>query len=170
MSPRAAWRLEALGFTDVYHYAAGKADWGAYGLPVEGTVTNDRRIADVARTDVPTCRPGETVGQIRARSRGWGTCFVVNDDRVVLGRVMSEGLDGDPAARVEDVMREGPSTFRPNVSVAQMLDYMNDNSLDTAPVTRSDGTLVGLLLREDAEKALSAAGLDRARTVERSLL
>ena len=36
MSPRAAWRLESLGFGDVYDYVAGKVDWMAAGLPIEG--------------------------------------------------------------------------------------------------------------------------------------
>src|SRR2546430_16920519 len=36
MSPRAAARLEQLGF-DVYDYALGKVDWMARGLPMEGT-------------------------------------------------------------------------------------------------------------------------------------
>jgi rhodanese-related sulfurtransferase len=36
MSPRAACRLELLGFTQVYDYVAGKADWLAHGLPTEG--------------------------------------------------------------------------------------------------------------------------------------
>src|SRR5689334_6170303 len=35
LSPRAAARLESLGFADVYDYAAGKADWIAMGLPTE---------------------------------------------------------------------------------------------------------------------------------------
>jgi rhodanese-related sulfurtransferase len=37
MSPRAAWRLESIGFTEVHDYVAGKADWGSAGLPLEGT-------------------------------------------------------------------------------------------------------------------------------------
>src|SRR5438128_1173912 len=36
MSPRAAARLASLGFTKVYDYVAGKADWGSAGLPLEG--------------------------------------------------------------------------------------------------------------------------------------
>jgi hypothetical protein len=36
MSPRAACRLETLGFPEVYDYVAGKADWLAHGLDVEG--------------------------------------------------------------------------------------------------------------------------------------
>ncbi len=50
MSPRAAWRLESLGFD----YVAGKADWMASGLPVEG------KLAD-CRYRMPTKRPSEVV-------------------------------------------------------------------------------------------------------------
>ena len=32
MSPRAAWRLEAFGYVEVYDYVAGKSDWMAAGL------------------------------------------------------------------------------------------------------------------------------------------
>ncbi len=157
MSPRAAWRLESLGFTRVYEYAAGKADWGAFGLPLEGKVTHVPRIKDVARTDVPTCGLDETVGTVRTRIGKWRTCFVVNDRRIVLGRLFAKELEADPETRAGDVMRAGPSTFRPNVSVLQMLEYMNDNGLDSAPVTRSDGALIGLVLRSDAERAAPEA-------------
>ena len=161
MSPRAAWRLETLGFTSVYEYAAGKADWGAYGLPVEGTVTKVPPIQQLARTDVPTCRLAETIRDVRARLGTWTTCFVLSGEGIVLGRLHEEELAGDPNALAGDLMRPGPSTFRPNVTVVQMLEYMNEHRLDTAPVTRPDGTLVGLLLRADAERA--AAGVrDRA--------
>jgi rhodanese-related sulfurtransferase len=34
-SPKAARRLDALGYTNVHDYAAGKADWREAGLPVE---------------------------------------------------------------------------------------------------------------------------------------
>ena len=37
MSPRAAWWLEAAGFSPVYDYVAGKADWLAADLPFQGT-------------------------------------------------------------------------------------------------------------------------------------
>ena len=35
-SPTAAGKLDALGYTDVRDYAAGKLDWKDAGLPVEG--------------------------------------------------------------------------------------------------------------------------------------
>src|SRR5207249_889428 len=49
MSPRAAWRLESLGFTEVYEYSAGKSDWGAYGLPLEGKAIGSDRLAGIGR-------------------------------------------------------------------------------------------------------------------------
>src|SRR5213078_3389130 len=47
-------RLESIGFTKVYDYVAGKADWGSFGLPLEGT--KGARAGEYARADVPTCR------------------------------------------------------------------------------------------------------------------
>lgn len=149
MSPRAAWRLESLGFTEVYDYAAGKADWAAAGLPVEGTATEAPRIGDVARRDVPTCGLGERIGDVRERVRaaGWETCLVVNEERVVLGRLFWTELDGEADATAEAVMRAGPSTFRPNVSAEEMTRFMGERGISTAVVTTSDGRLVGLFQR-----------------------
>ncbi len=151
MSPRAAWRLESLGFTDVYEYSAGKSDWGAVGLPLEGKASV--RVKDIARVDVPTCRLADTVATARLRAKDWGTCIVVNEEGVVFGRLFKEQLEGDPNARVGDVMRPGTSTFRPNVSAVKMLDYMDRRHHETSLVTTSDGRLVGLVLREDVERA-----------------
>lgn len=151
MSPRAAWRLEGLGFTDVYIYAGGKEDWGAAGLPMEGD--NERTVAELVRRDVPTCDLDEPVAAVQARVRAsrWDTCFVVTPGRVVLGRLHHDELER--AGRAGEVMRPGPSTFRPNVSVGQMLRYMKRLELSTAPITTNDGVLVGLVLRKDLEAA-----------------
>ena len=56
MSPRAASRLESIGFERVYDYVAGKADWGSAGLRLEGANGSDTRAGAHLRTDVPTCR------------------------------------------------------------------------------------------------------------------
>jgi 3-mercaptopyruvate sulfurtransferase SseA len=96
MSPRAAWRLESLGFTDVYEYSAGKSDWGAYGLPLEGEVTKVARIKDLARSDIPTCGLDDTVATARERAEPSKTCFVVNAQGVVLGRMFGQDFDADP--------------------------------------------------------------------------
>jgi len=87
MSPRAAWRLEGLGFTEVYDYAPSKVDWFAAGLPMEGELASVPTVCDIARGDVPTCAPRENVGEAneRIRGTGWDRFVVVNEERIVLG-------------------------------------------------------------------------------------
>jgi CBS domain-containing protein len=154
MSPRAAWRLEGLGFEKVYDYVPGKADWFASGLPREGKVALSPTIGDAARRDVPTCAPVEKIGVVRERVRkaGWDRCVVVNKERVVLGLLREKELSSDPEASVEEVMRNGPATFRPNEPVVKMAKRMQDRGATAVLVTTSDGKLVGLLYREDTER------------------
>ena len=152
MSPRAAWRLESLGFGDVYDYVAGKVDWMAAGLPTEGTNAQRPRAGDVARRDVPTAQLDERLGDVRERVRavGWDAAVVINSERVVLGLLRSKELEKDPALGIEQAMRPGPSTFRPYVSIKEMAEQMTKHMLDSSPITTSDGRLVGLLLQKDA--------------------
>lgn len=152
MSPRAAWRLESLGFGQVRDYVAGKLDWMAAGLPTEGTNARRPRAGGVARKDTPTCGLNEKLGTVRERVRdlGWDAVVVTNDERVVLGLLRAKELDADSELPVERAMRPGPSTFRPFVSIREMADFMVEHKLDSSPITTSDGRLVGLLLREDA--------------------
>jgi CBS domain-containing protein len=153
MSPRAAWRLESLGFTRVYDYAPGKADWAASGRPVEGTLASEPRVGPYARTDIPTCGLDERVADVAARTRraGWNTCLVVNESGVVLGRLFRKELDAGGDTRAEDAMRPGPVTFRPNVTVEEMAHYLSHRDMKTALVTRPDGTLIGLFRDKDDE-------------------
>jgi CBS domain-containing protein len=154
MSPRAAWRLEALGFEKVYDYVPGKADWFASGLPKEGKLASVPTIGDAARRDVPTCAPAEKVENARDRVRaaGWDTCVVVNKERVVLGLLREKELSSDSETAVEEVMRSGPTTSRPDVSLGKMAERMRERGARTVLVTTSDGRLVGLLCRDDAER------------------
>jgi Mg/Co/Ni transporter MgtE len=97
----------------------------------------------------------ERLGEVqqRARSGGWKAAVVVNDDDVVLGLLREKELGSDPERRVDEVMRPGPSTFRPFVSAEEMAHYMVEHDLENAPITTSDGRLVGLLVQEDAVRA-----------------
>jgi CBS domain-containing protein len=155
MSPRAAWRLETLGFTEVLDYVAGKVDWLAAGLETHGTNANKPRAADVARRDVPTCSLDELLGPVRERMRssGWDACVVVNETNVVLGLLRARELEGEAESIIADVMRPGPSTFRPFVGIEEMAKYMTAHDVESSPVTMSDGRLVGLLLRDDAVRS-----------------
>lgn len=150
MSPRAAWRLESLGFTRVFDYVAGKADWLAAGLPTVGPDAAQPRAGRFARTDVPTCRLTDRLGDVRKRVRaaGWESCLVVNDDRIVLGRLRGAAFDGDPDQTAEAVMEAGPTTVRPSEPLHELVRRMRASVV----VTTADGRLVGVLRRDDAER------------------
>lgn len=152
MSPRAAWRLESLGFEKVYEYSAGKLDWMAAGLPTEGTNLLRPRAGEAARKDAPTCVLNEKLGDVsdRVKATGWDSCVVVNEQRVVLGLLRAKELAGDRELSIEEAMRPAPSTFRPFVSLHEMVHFFSEHKTDNAPITTSDGRLVGLLLRQDA--------------------
>jgi Mg/Co/Ni transporter MgtE len=133
---------------------AGELDWLAAGLPTDGGNAELPRAGDLARPDVPTCRLDEPIGQVRERVRaaGWDACVVVNDQRVVLGLLRAGELGRGQEEPVEQVMRPGPSTFRPHVPIEELAHFMIHHDLPTSPVTTSDGRLVGLLRREDAAR------------------
>jgi CBS domain-containing protein len=135
----------------VYHFRAGKQDWMGAGLPTEGTNTQRPRLVDVVRRDVPVCSLGERVGDVRDRAiaAGWDACVVVSPGRVVLGLLRAKELQADPELLVEQVMRPGPSTYRPFVSVAEMRRTMTERNTESSPVTTSDGKLVGLVRKRD---------------------
>jgi predicted transcriptional regulator len=154
LSPRAAARLESLGFARVYEYRPGKADWTGAGLPTEGKLAAVPRIGQLARKDVVRARLGERVSDVaeRARSAGWDTALVVNGKDILVGRLFQSELEGDPGSTVDAVMQHGPSTFRPDVDVIYMTKFMEENDLETVPVTTSDGVVIGLALKEDLEK------------------
>lgn len=84
------------------------------------------------------------------KAEGWDTCIVVKDGAIVLGRLFASELDAASDDSVARVMRSGPSTFRPNVTVPEMVGFMDDRGISTALVTTSEGRLVGLFRRTDA--------------------
>ena len=135
----------------MYDYRAGKQDWMGAGLPTEGTNAERPRLVDVVHRDVPTCSLAERLGDVRTRAiaAGWDACVVVSQERVVLGLLRAKELQADPQLLVERVMRPGPSTYRPFVSVEEMRRIMIDRNLENSPVTTSDGKLVGLVRKQD---------------------
>lgn len=159
MSARAAWRLETLGFTRVYRYKPGKADWLANGLPIEGTEAGAPRAGQVTRRDVPTCHLGERVGDVEAvvKASGWDMCLVVTDDNVVLGRLRGKALHADLSALVDEVMEEGPTTIRPDTRLEDIVSRMQQKHVGSIVVTTPDGRLIGVMFRADAERFLAAS-------------
>ncbi len=156
MSPRAAWRLETLGFTRVYDYVAGKTDWAAAGLPLEGETASVLKAGDALRGDDVTCRIDETlrVVQERVAAAGANVCIVTTDAGIVLGRIRGRALQGDPETTAEMAMSSGPSTIRPDTDLAEAVEYYGGSGLKSVLVTDQDGRLMGTLFIEDARKLL----------------
>ncbi len=165
MSPRAAWRLESLGFTRVYDYVGGKADWFAAGLPREGKLTSIPRAGDVARRDDVTCRPTDRINDVidRVRAAGKETCIVTTDGGVILGRVRTDRLNGDTQEAVEEVMELGPTTTRADTMLETILERLNARNVDSIMVATSDGRLVGTLYRSDADARLNEGRVEEAK-------
>jgi Mg/Co/Ni transporter MgtE len=140
-----------MGFPRVYDYKAGKKDWGSWGLPHDGTNVPSVAAADVAHVDVPTCTLDDDLSQVRAhvRAAGWDTCIVVNEHRIVLGRLGRRAIAADADESVAQAMSPGPSTIRPSIGVDALLERMDTRKLGTILVTTPDGRLIGLVRRAD---------------------
>jgi CBS domain-containing protein len=74
---------------------------------------------------------------------------------VVIGRLGRSALRSEDDISVEEAMTEGPGTIRPSARLQWAIERMDRRNLTSLPVTTSEGRLVGLLLREDAEAAAS---------------
>lgn len=138
MSPRAAWRLERLGF-EVYDYAAGKVDWLAAGRPTVREGAGTRRALDAAERTPETCSPDALVGTV-----GPGSVIVVNSERVVLGRVRS-GDRRDANKSAEAVMEVGPTTVRAHEPLDDLLKRMARRNVSEVIVTTPEGVLLGVI-------------------------
>ncbi len=105
------------------------------------------------RADAPTCRPDDRLQDVSARLGEWDTCFVLDADRVLLGRLGRSALARDDDLSAEEAMADGPSTIRPSARVDWSLARMEKNDLASLPVTTSDGRFLGVVLREDLLRA-----------------
>jgi Mg/Co/Ni transporter MgtE len=152
MSPRAAWRLDSLGY-GAYDYVAGKADWLAYGLPYDGFAVLAGRALT---TDVPTCSFRDRLGDVRdaLEASRFGMLVALNADGVVMGRLDRDVSGEGDGVTVDRLMREGPTTVRPSEELAPLLERMRRADVDAVLVTSSDGRLLGLVERQRGEAEL----------------
>lgn len=142
MSPRAACRLERLGY-EVYDYVLSKVDWLAAGLPTVRAEPAAPRVSLALDTKFPTCAPDHLVADVAGRIDS-NECLVVNADRVVLGRLRLNREDGDGAA-AEDAMHPGPTTVRADADLVQTLERMRARSVSNIVVTTAEGVLLGVV-------------------------
>lgn len=155
MSPRAAWQLEAMGFTDVYDYVNGKVEWMLSRHPVEGSGPHHAMVGEVATKDrLHTCVLGTTVGDsTRAMEESGDTfCLVLNDQGVVLGRLRKKHRDAASRDLVEHVMETGPTTVRPTEPAKALLERMEKREGAAVVVTTKKGELLGVGRRDDLRR------------------
>jgi CBS domain-containing protein len=152
MSPRAACRLDSLGLPRVYDYAAGKVDWLAHGLSVEGTQADLPTARSFARRDVATCALDTSAVEALSTiaDSPYGFALVLSPGGVLLGRACRSMLEqlnaNDP---VESVLEPGPSTIRPHLTAEELRGRLARSDVRALVVTRPDGTLVGVVRRAD---------------------
>jgi rhodanese-related sulfurtransferase len=150
LSPRAAHRLEALGFTDVSDYVAGKAAWLGDGLPSGGLRRPEQRVGSLADPKVPTVPADATIGEVTGVLEDADDVVVVLDrDDVVLGLLRKETAGLDPTTPVIDAVQPGPSTFRPSMTVRELVGYFRRSDEARAIVSTNGGEWIGLIRRDD---------------------
>ena len=156
MSPRAACRLATLGFSRVYDYAAGKVDWLAHGLPGEGTHADRPTAGSLARHDVATraleISAGEALGAIAETP--YDFALVTSPEGVLLARVDRSALEAVNAdTPIEPIVEPGPSTIRPHLTPKELRRRLGRSAVPALVVTRPDGTLLGVVRRDDVAEA-----------------
>ncbi len=155
MSARAAWRLEQLGFTDVYDYVFGRKDWEAAGLPMEGTDVRGSVVADATTHDPATATVEESVGRARARLNGDTQVVVINEAGVVVGVMRKESWETTDDTRVGDAMRLGPATVRPGAQLTPLIGRMESRDVESVIVSDAEGRLIGVITLESGKAVLS---------------
>ncbi len=132
----------------MYDYFDGKADWMAYGLPVEG---DDGPFLGDQVEAVPTCDVALSVADARRELdlSGADQLVIVADGGLAVGEMDRAALEG----RADDVgllavLRPVPGTARPSVTVASVADAGGGRRL----VTTSDGRLLGAATVEEAHR------------------
>lgn len=158
MSPRAACRLESLGFDSVYDYSAGKSDWTASGLPTEGALAAMVRPGAIADRDVVTCRLDERLSDVKGRlPAGRELAIVASEDGIVLGRIRGDAWN-DVDRRAGEAMEPGSTTVRFDEFLPDLVERMQKAGTGSIIVTRPSGQLVGVMHRRAAEEILKDLG------------
>lgn len=135
----------------------------------------DGTIGGITSTEIPTCRPGDTAGDILETLVGgtWesaDTVYVL-DGGTLVGRIdiadLLRSADGIPASRL---MEPAGARLRPHSDRERAVFLAIERDRDEIPVVDSDGRLIGVVTsqaiidtmhREHLEDALLGAGIQR---------
>jgi len=127
------------------------------GWPREGTAAAIPNAGEVARKGTPACLLDDRIGDAREKVLAAETdaCIVVNSEGIVQGRLKVAALSENPDVTAEEAMEPGPTTVRPNEALKPLVDRMRKRNVRSMVVTDLRGKLLGLLYRDDAERALA---------------
>ncbi|HEV2369879.1 MAG TPA: hypothetical protein VGR90_08375 [Acidimicrobiales bacterium] len=141
----------------MYDYTDGKIDWMSYGLDVEG---EEGPFVTEVLDEIPTVRWDRTVGYARAQlsiadlegdhdhsdhdagrpGLDRALAVVLGPGALAIGSIDEETFaHANDAELVVDVMNLVPSTVRPSITVAQLMEGKDHHAL----VTSSDGVWMG---------------------------
>lgn len=159
MSPRAACRLETLGFEHIHDYVPGKADWLAHSLPVERHDPDLITAGQLARNDVVTRELADPIGDVAKpiADSPYGFAVVLSTSGVLLGRLRASALNVAPETPVKEQMESGPSTVRPDIPADKLAQRLRDRDLKSAIITTPEGHLLGIARRVDLEQRSQGA-------------
>jgi rhodanese-related sulfurtransferase len=160
LSARAAWRLESLGFQEVYRYRGGQTDWLAVSWQTEGADTNHGRVWQMVQKDVLKCSMRERLQDVKSRRRpNHDLAVVVNDRNIVLGVIQGESWDKSNEARVASLMLPAPQTIRPHLELKEAQTILRGYTASSVIVTTSDGELLGTvrIAQKKSDKERNAA-------------
>ena len=133
----------------MYDLIGGRASWTVLGLPTEGYVGDDRRIASVVKP-APAVPIDATVGDILALGEDVRDAIaVLGCDNVLLGAVHIEARLLPPDTPVERVMIPAPATIRPDLRIDEVVTRLRKDRLDRIFVTAVNGVLVGQVVLAD---------------------
>lgn len=114
-----------------------------------------RRLAasrlDGADREPPTCGPDDGILDLAARAAA-RTFVVINEQRIVLGRLRVTTAPPDGAVRVGEVMEPGPATVRAHEPLVPLLERMASRNVDEIIVSTPDGELLGVVRRTREEQ------------------
>jgi Mg/Co/Ni transporter MgtE len=144
-----------LGFTSVYDYVFGKVDWLAHALPVEGEDPEPPTAGRLMREDVVRCAPHDRASDVvdRIERSPYPFALVTSEQGILLGRVRARVLKQADGA-VGDVMELAPSTVRPHRSARKLAERLAEQDRRFAIVTTPEGRLLGVVCRDDLERAV----------------
>jgi Mg/Co/Ni transporter MgtE len=83
------------------------------------------------------------------RDEGWPLAVVVNEERVVLGRLRPSALAEQPDEIAEELLVPGPRTIRGTREASEMAAWLDERKIPGVIVTNADGVLVGYVRRQD---------------------